>query len=81
MDCDYQGKITSKMCCVVKTNVADPDTAKWQMNQATNNWCLANFGEDTKGWIGKDIEINLRQVGNMNPSVYPVLCSLEKVIS
>ena len=65
------------MTCTVETDVIDPKTAIWQMNKATNNHLKSKFGDETKNWIGKEIEIVVKQVGNMNPSVYPVDCSLE----
>jgi len=80
-DVDFKGKVTEKMCCIVSTDIPDIKEAKWQMNQATNNWCMTQWGNDTKLWMSKTIPINVRQVGGMNPSVYPVACSLDKVIS
>jgi len=69
------------MTCIVTTDVLDPKEAKWQMNKATNNWCIGQWDTDTTKWVGKEIEICVKQVGNMNPSVYPVQCNLEKVLS
>jgi hypothetical protein len=51
------------------------------MNKATNNYLKKLWGDDTEKWIGKTIEINVRQAGTMSPSVYPVDCSLEKTLS
>jgi|APSaa5957512535_1039671.scaffolds.fasta_scaffold03090_15 hypothetical protein len=61
--------------------VLDPKEATWQMNKATNNYLTKLWGTETKEWVGKEVEVNVRQAGNMNPSVYPVDCSLEKTLS
>ncbi len=79
---EYDGKPTGeRMTCVVQTDVVDPKNATWQMNKATNNYLVKLWGKDTKLWIGKEIEVNVRQTGNMKPSVYPVDCSLEKTLT
>jgi len=82
VDTEYEGKPTGqKMTYVVKTDVLDPQEAVWQMNKATNNFLTKLWGTETKDWIGKEVEICTKQAGNMTPSVYPVDCSLEKVIT
>ncbi len=82
VETEYQGKPTGpKMTCTVETDVLDPKTAKWQMNKATNNYLKKKYGDETRDWMGKEIEVNVRAVGNMNPSVYPVDCSLEKTLT
>lgn len=69
------------MTCTVETDVLDPKTAIWQMNKATNNHLKKLWGSETRDWIGKEVEVNVRAVGNMSPSVYPVDCSLEKTLT
>ena len=79
---EYDGKSTGeRMTCTVETDVIDPKNATWQMNKATNNYLVNLWGRDTKLWMGKVIEVNVRQTGNMKPSVYPVDCSLEKTLT
>ncbi len=78
---EYEGKDTGeKMTCTVETDVIDPKTAIWQMNKATNNHLRSKFGQETKDWIGKEIEIAVKQSGSII-SVYPVDCSLERTLS
>ena len=82
VDTTYLEKPTGKkMTCTVETDVIDPKEATWQMNKATNNFLKQLWGDETKNWIGKEIEVNVRSVGNMSPSVYPVDCSLEKTLT
>jgi len=76
------GKPTGKKLTVtVETDVINPKTAIWQMNKATNNYLKKIWGNDSTTWIGKEVEVNVRKVGNMSASVYPVDCSLEKTLS
>jgi len=75
---------TKKMCCICTTNVLDPAEVEWQMNQTTSNYLIKDnpeFGSVTEKWVGKEIEIAIKQVGNAKPGIYPKNCSLEKVIA
>jgi hypothetical protein len=54
------------------------------MNQTTSNYLIKDnpeFGSVTEKWVGKEIEIAIKQVGNAKPGIYPKNCSLEKVIA
>ena len=67
--------------CLCKTQVEDPKEVVWQMNATTQNYLLDKFGSETKNWIGKEVEIAIKQAGSAQPGIYPKECSLEKVIS
>ena len=78
----YQGQPKGdRMTCVVETDVANPKEATWQMNKARNNHLKKLYGDDTLQWIGKTVEVAVKQAGSMSPSVYPADCSLEKTLS
>ena len=70
-----------RMTCTVETDVTDPKEATWQMNKATNNHLKKLYGDETKNWIGKEIEVSVKEAGGMSASVYPVDCSLERTLS
>jgi len=79
VDTEYEGKKDRKLECICSTQVVDPQQVKWQMNHTTQNFLIDKFGDDTKTWIGKDIEIAVKQAGKSSPGIYPKECSLEKV--
>lgn len=82
VDTEYEGKPTGKRLeCIAKTQVEDPKEVKWQMNKATQNYMIDKHGPDTSKWIGVELELKVAQTGNASPSVYPVDCSLEKVLA
>jgi hypothetical protein len=51
------------------------------MNATTQNFLIEKWGKETKDWIGKDVELAIKQAGQAQPGIYPVDCSLEKVIA
>jgi len=51
------------------------------MNATTQNFLIGKYGKETKDWIGKDVELVIKQAGSASPGIYPVDCSLEKVIA
>lgn len=81
VETEYEGKKTTKLECICTTNVLDPQEVKWQMNATTQNFLIGKFGNDTKKWIGKEIELAIKQSGSAQPGIYPKDCSLEKVIA
>lgn len=81
VESEYEGKKSMKLECDCSTEVSDPRKVRWQMNPTTQNYLIDKFGADTKTWIGKEIEIAVKQAGSASPGVYPKDCSLEKVIS
>jgi len=82
VDTDYKGKVTRKAAGTVEcVNLNPVERYRWEMNKATQNWLIDQKGDDTEKWIGFEFDIQVKQVGNMNPSVYPKELSLEKVLS
>lgn len=81
VDTEYEGKKSTRLECVCSTQVDDPKEVTWQMNPTTQNHLIEKFGTETKAWIGKEIEIAVKQAGSASPGVYPKDCSLEKVLS
>lgn len=79
VDAEYQGKVTKKVQCTVRTNTGEELT--WQMNKATQNWCRTKFGTDSLKWKDQTFEIQMKQVGSMAASIYPKELSLTKVIT
>lgn len=79
VETEYEGKKSTKLQCVCTTQVLDPKEVKWQMNATTQNFLIDKFGKQTKNWIGKEIELAVKQAGSASPGVYPKECSLEKV--
>ena len=79
VDTEFEGKKSRKLECICSTSVLDPTQVRWQMNNTTMNYLIDKFGDDTKAWIGKDVEIAVKQAGSTSPGVYPKDCSLEKV--
>ena len=79
VDTEFEGKKSRKLECICSTQVLDPTRVTWQMNNTTMNFLIDKFGDDTKTWIGKEIEIAVKQAGSSSPGVYPKDCSLEKV--
>lgn len=74
-------KSSKKMCCTCTTNVLDPQEVIWQMNQTTSNYLIDTLGDNTDNWVGKEIEIAIKQMGSAQPGIYPKACSLEKVLA
>ena len=81
VDTEYEGVKSKKIEAICSTNVLDPAKVKWQMNNTTRNWMIDEYGTDTKKWIGKSIDIAIKQSGSSQPGVYPKKCSLEKVLA
>jgi len=81
VDTEYEGKKSTRLECVCSTQVDDPKDVTWQMNPTTQNHLIEKFGTETKNWVGKEIEIAVKQAGSASPGVYPKDCSLEKVLS
>ena len=81
VDTEYEGKKSTRLECVCSTGLEDPKQVVWQMNPTTQNYLIEKFGTETKNWIGKDIEIQVKQAGSASPGVYPKDCSLEKVLA
>lgn len=82
VDTEFEGKPTGKKLeghC--STQLEDPKEVTWTMNPTTSNWMIDTYGPNTEKWIGKEIEISVKQAGSANPGVYPKQCSLEKVIA
>ena len=80
VDTEYEGKKSKKLECICSTQVLDPTQVKWQMNATTQNFLIDKWGDDTKSWIGKEIELAVKQAGSASPGIYPKDCSLEKVL-
>ncbi len=51
------------------------------MNATTQNFLIDLFGKETEKWVGKEVQLAVKQAGSASPAVYPKDCSLEKVIS
>jgi hypothetical protein len=81
VDVEYEGKVSKKLECICSTNVLDPAEVTWQMNATTQNFLIDKFGNDTALWVGKEIELAIKQAGQAQPGIYPAACSLEKVIA
>lgn len=79
VDTEYQGKITKKVQCTVKADSGEEFI--WQMNKNTQNYCREKFGGDSLKWKDQSLEICVKAVGNMSPSIYPIDLSLEKVMT
>ena len=79
VDTEFEGKKSRKLECICSTSVLDPTQVRWQMNNTTMNYLIDKFGDDTKSWIGKEVDIAVKQAGATSPGVYPKDCSLEKV--
>ena len=79
VDTEFEGKKSQKLQCICSTQVLDPAQVTWQMNNTTMNYLIDKFGDDTKTWIGKEVEIAVKQAGSSSPGIYPKDCSLEKV--
>lgn len=80
VDTEFEGKKDKRFECLASTNVLDPSQVRWQMNPTTANYMIDKYGPETKGWIGKEIDIAVKQAGSASPGVYPKDCSLEKVL-
>ena len=81
VETDFEGKKSTRLEALCSTQVADPKQVRWQMNPTTQNYMVDKYGSDSKNWIGKEIEIAVKQAGSASPAVYPKDCSLEKVIA
>lgn len=81
VDTEYEGKKSTRLEAVCSTQVSDPKEVVWQMNPTTQNHLIDKFGSETSQWIGKEIEIAVKQAGSASPGVYPKDCSLEKVLA
>lgn len=81
VDTEYEGKKSRKLELLASTQVLDPVQVKWQLNPTSANWMIEKYGKNTKDWIGKEIELAVKQAGSASPAVYPKECSLEKVIA
>lgn len=81
VETEFEGKKSTRLEALCSTQVADPKQVKWQMNPTSQNYMVDKFGSDSKLWIGKEIEIAVKQAGSASPAVYPKDCSLEKVIA
>lgn len=81
VDTEYEGKKSRKLQCTCDTEVLDPVQVLWQMNNTTQNFLIDKFGKETDDWVGKKVELAVKQAGSASPAVYPKDCSLEKVIS
>jgi hypothetical protein len=81
VETEYEGKKSLKIEAICGTNVLDPSQVKWQMNNTTRNFLIDKYGSDTKKWIGKKIDLAIKQSGSSQPGVYPKDCSLEKVLA
>jgi len=81
VETEFEGKKSTRLEALCSTQVADPKQVRWQMNPTTQNYMVDKYGSDSKAWIGKEIEVAVKQAGSASPAVYPKDCSLEKVIS
>jgi hypothetical protein len=81
VETEYEGKKQTKLECICETQVLDPKEVKWQMNATTQNYLIDQYGSKTEDWIGKQIEIAIKQSGSAAAGIYPKGCSLEKVIA
>jgi hypothetical protein len=81
VETEFEGKKSTRLEALCSTQVADPKQVRWQMNPTTQNYMVDKYGSDSKAWIGKEIEVAVKQAGSASPAVYPKECSLEKVIS
>lgn len=81
VDTEYEGVKSRKIEAICSTEVLDPTMVKWQMNNTTRNFLIDKYGSDTKKWIGKKIEITIKQSGSSQPGIYPKDCSLERVLA
>ena len=79
VETEYEGKKSTRLQCIASTQVLDPKEVRWQMNATTQNFLIDKYGKETKNWVGKEIEIAVKQAGSASPGVYPKECSLEKV--
>ena len=81
VETEYEGVKSMKIEAICKTEGLDPSEVKWQMNNTTRNFLIDKYGKDTKNWVGKKIELTIKQSGSAQPGIYPKDCSLEKVIA
>ena len=81
VDSEYEGVKSKKIEAICTTEVLDPSKVKWHMNNTTRNFLIDKFGSDTKKWIGKTVEITIKQSGSSQPGIYPKDCSLERVLA
>lgn len=80
VDTEYEGKKSKKLQCTCDTQVLDPVSVLWQMNATTQNYLIDLYGKETEKWVGKQIELAIKQAGSASPAVYPKGCSLEKIL-
>ena len=78
---EFEGKKSIKVEAICSTQVLDPAKVKWTMNATTQNYMIDKYGKNTKNWVGKEIEVAIKQAGSASPGVYPKDCSLERVIA
>ena len=81
VDTEYEGKKSQKLQCTCDTGLLDPVSVLWQMNATTQNFLIDLFGKETEKWVGKEVQLAVKQAGSASAAVYPKDCSLEKVIS
>lgn len=81
VEAEFEGKKSTRLECLCSTQVDDPKQVRWQMNPTTQNHLIDKFGSETKNWIGKEIDIVVKQAGSASPGIYPKDCSLEKVLA
>ena len=81
VDTEYEGVKSRKVEAICSTEVLDPTTVKWQMNNTTRNFMIDKYGSDTRKWVGKKVEVAIKQSGSSQPGIYPKDCSLEKVLA
>ena len=81
VETEYEGKKNQKLECLCSTQVEEPKEVKWQMNATTQNFLIDKYGRNTEDWIGKEIDLAIKQAGSASPGIYPAECSLEKVLA
>lgn len=81
VETEYEGIKSMRLECECATQGADPKRVRWQMNATTQNYLIDKFGDETSAWIGKEVEVAVKQAGSASPGVYPKDCSLEKVLA
>ena len=81
VETEFEGKKANRLEALCSTTVLDPKQVKWQMNPTTQNYLIDQYGSETRNWVGKEIDVAVKQAGSASPGVYPAACSLEKVIA
>ena len=81
VETEYEGKKSMKIRAICSTEKLDIPEVKWDLNNTSRNFLIDKFGAEPKDWVGKVVELAVKQAGSSQPGIYPKDCSLERVLS